>query len=217
MSQMRTPILPALTRRALLATAALAAPLLASGAALAAANPAESFVDDNIHKGLEILRDKKLSSIQRRDQFETLLLGLVDVRRIALFTLGQYRRSAPPEDVEAFINAFKNYAAAAYQSYFAKYTNQTLKVTGSTERAPTDFIVQTLLVDPNSSQPPAEVDFRVRTDTGKPVLVDVAYQGIWLSLEQRDQFVAFLGQNNGNVRTLIAHLSELAVNLGKQT
>jgi len=214
---MRTPILPALTRRAVLASAVMAAPLLAAGAARAAANPAESFVDDNIHKGLEILRDKKLSSIQRRDQFETLLLGLVDVRRIALFTLGQYRRSAPPEDVEAFINAFKNYATAAYQSYFAKYTNQTLKVTGSTQRAPTDFIVQTLLVDPNTSQPPAEVDFRVRTDTGKPVLVDVAYQGIWLSLEQRDQFVAFLGQNNGNVRTLIAHLSELAVNLAKPT
>ena len=214
---MRTPTLAALTRRAVLASAAMVAPLLAAGTALAAANPAESFVDDNIHKGLEILRDKKLSNIQRRDQFETLLLGLVDVRRIALFTLGQYRRSAPPDDVEAFINAFKNYATAAYQSYFSKYTNQTLKVTGSTQRAPTDFIVQTLLVDPNSSQPPAEVDFRVRTDTGKPVLVDVAYQGIWLSLEQRDQFVAFLGQNNGNVRTLIAHLSELAVNLGKQT
>jgi ABC-type transporter MlaC component len=92
-----------------------------------------------------------------------------------------------------------------------------LKVTGSTQRSPTDFIVQTLLVDPNTSQQPSEVDFRVRTDTGKPVLVDVAYQGIWLSLEERDQFVAFLGQNNGNVRTLIAHLSELAVNLGKPT
>ena len=86
---------------------------------------------------------------------------------------------------------------------------------GSTEPRPTDFIVQTQLIDPSSNQPPAEVDFRVRTDTGKPVLVDVAYQGVWLSLEQRDQFVAFLGQNNGNVRTLIAHLSDLAANLGK--
>ena len=208
---------PALTRRAMLVSATLAAPLLTAGPALAAANVAESFVDDNIHKGLNILSDKKLTLTQRRDQFETLLLGLVDVRRIALFTLGQYRRSAPPDDVEAFVNAFKNYAAAAYQSYFSKYTDQTLKVTGSTKRNDTDYIVQTLLVDPNSSQPPAEVDFRVRTDTGKPVLVDVAYQGIWLSLEERDQFVAFLGQNNGNVRTLIAHLSELAVNLGKPT
>jgi len=208
--------LPALTRRAMLASAT-ALPLLKAGPAAAAANVAETFVDENIHKGLDILRDKKLTVTQRRDQFETLLLGLVDVRRIGLFTLGQYRRTAPPEDIEAFINAFKNYATAAYQSYFAKYTNQTLKVTGSTKRNETDYIVQTLLVDPDSSQQPSEVDFRVRTDTGKPVLVDVAYQGIWLSLEERDQFVAFLGQNNGNVRTLIAHLSELAVNLGKPT
>jgi ABC-type transporter MlaC component len=193
-----------------------AAPLVLTGPVAAAApNVAESFVDENIHKGLEILRDKRLSTVQRRDQFEGLLLTLVDVRRIALFTLGQYRRSAPQADVEAFVNAFKNYAAAAYQSYFAKYTDQQLKVIGSTQRSPTDFIVQTNLVDPGSSQPPAEVDFRVRTDTGKPVLVDVAYQGIWLSLEQRDQFVAFLGQNNGDVRVLIAHLSDLAANLGK--
>jgi phospholipid transport system substrate-binding protein len=210
---MRLPTSP--TRRALL-LAALLSPVLTAGPA-AAANVAESFVDENIHKGLDILRDKKLTATQRRDQFETLLLGLVDVRRIAVFTLGQYRRTAPPEDVEAFVGAFRNYAAAAYQSYFSRYTNQTLKVTGSTQRTPTDFIVQTQLIDPNSNQQPSEVDFRVRTDTGKPVLVDVAYQGIWLSLEQRDQFVAFLGQNNGNVRTLIAHLSELAVNLGKPT
>jgi len=213
---MRPLKLPALTRRAMLVSAA-ALPLLQAGPAAAAGNVAETFVDENIHKGLSILSDKKLTLTQRRDQFETLLLGLVDVRRIALFTLGQYRRSAPPEDVEAFVNAFKNYATAAYQSYFAKYTYQTLKVTGSTKRNDTDFIVQTLLVDPNSSQQPSEVDFRVRTDTGKPVLVDVAYQGIWLSLEQRDQFVAFLGQNNGNIRTLIAHLSDLAANLGKPT
>ena len=208
------PFSTPLKRRTLLSM--FAAPLVLAGPAAAAApTVAESFVDENIHKGLEILRDKRLSNVQRRDQFEGLLLTLVDVRRIALFTLGQYRRSAPPDDVEAFVNAFKNYTAAAYQSYFAKYTDQTLKVIGSTQRSPTDFIVQTNLVDPGSSQPPAEVDFRVRTDTGKPVLVDVAYQGIWLSLEQRDQFVAFLGQNNGNVRTLIAHLSDLAANLGK--
>ena len=48
-------------------------------------------------------------------------------------------------------------------------------------------------------------------------MVDVAVAGVWLSLEQRDQFTAFLGQNNGNVRALIAHLSDLAQNLGRPT
>jgi phospholipid transport system substrate-binding protein len=217
--QERDPMPPSISltrRRAALLLAALAAsPVVLGAPAMAVPNVAESFVDENIHKSLDILRDKRLSSVQRRDQFEGLLLTLVDVRRIAMFTLGQYRRSASPDDIEAFVAAFKNYATAEYQSYFSKYTNQTLKVTGSTEVKPTDFIVQTQLIDPASNEQPAEVDFRVRTDTGKPVLVDVAYQGIWLSLEQRDQFTAFLGQNNGNVRSLVAHLSDLAVTIGK--
>ncbi len=204
-----------LMRRAVLAFGLMFAAPLALSEPAAAANVAENFVDNNIHKGLEILNNKGLSTAQRRDQFEGFLLGLVDVKRIGLFTLGQYRRTAPPADVDAFIAAFKNYAVAAYQSYFARYSGQTLKVTGSTERSPTDFIVATQLQDPHSSQPPLEVDFRVRTDTGNPVLVDVSVSGIWLSLEERDQFTAFLGQNNGNVRTLITHLSELAVNLDK--
>lgn len=189
----------------------LAAPLMASPAA-AATNPAEQFVGDNIHKGLDILNNKALSAEQRRAQFEQFLLGLTDMKRIAVFTLGNYRRSASEADQEAFTAAFQNYAVAVYQSYFAKYAGQTLKVTGSTQRSPDDFIVATALIDPNdkSGQPPLEVDFRVRTDTGKPVVVDFSVAGIWLALEERDQFTAFLGQNGGNLRTLNSHLAELA-------
>jgi phospholipid transport system substrate-binding protein len=206
---MRLSPLP--TRRALVATALLlaAAPLAAGSAA--AATPAETFVAENIQKGLAILNNPQLSTAQRRAQFEHLLLGLTDMHRIAVFTLGQYRRTASPADVEAFAAAFQNYAVAVYQSYFARYAGQTLKVTGSQERAPGDYIVSSQLIDPNTSgQPPLEVNFRVRTDTGRPVVVDFSVAGIWLSLEERDQFVAFLGQNGGNVRSLIAHLSELA-------
>ena len=62
------PFSPPLSRRTLLAM--FAAPLVLAGPAAAAApTVAESFVDENIHKGLEILRDKRLSSVQRRDQF----------------------------------------------------------------------------------------------------------------------------------------------------
>ncbi len=149
---------------------------------------------------------------QRRTQFEQFLLGLTDMNRIAVFTLGNYRRSMSPADQAAFGAAFQNYAVAVYQSYFAKYAGQTLKVTGSQERAPGDFIVSTALIDPNdhSGQTPLEVDFRVRTDGGKPVVVDFSVAGIWLAIEERDQFTAFLGQNGGNTQTLIAHLNELA-------
>ncbi|HEY5347564.1 MAG TPA: ABC transporter substrate-binding protein [Rhizomicrobium sp.] len=182
-----------------------------SGGAAQAANPAETFVADNVQKGLTILNDKHLSTSQRRSEFETFLVSLTDLHRIAAFTLGQYKRTASPADLEAFDAAFRNYAVAFYQSYFAKYTGQTLKVTGSQARASDDFVVQTVMIDPNdhSGQPPLEVDFHVRTNTGKPVVVDVAVLGIWVSLTEQNQFTAFLGQNNGSIPLLISHLNEL--------
>lgn len=201
---------PILRRAFLAALLSLSASLFAGPAF--AASPAEDFVQQNIHRGLDILNNKQLSSEQRRSQFEGFLMGLTDMKRIANFTLGQYRRTASPGDIAAFETAFQNYAVAVYQSYFAKYAGQSLKVIGSQQRSSDDFIVATQLIDPNdkSGQQPLEVDFRVRTDSGKPVVVDFSVAGIWLALEERDQFTAFLGQNNGNIHTLIGHLNDLA-------
>lgn len=182
-----------------------------------AATPAEAFISDHIHKGLEILNDSQLTRAQRREQFEAFLLGVTDMKRIATFTLGQYRRSASQADQDVFATAFQQYAVAVYQSYFDKYAGQTLRVIGSNERAAGDFIVRTNMIDPNdhSGQQPLEVDFRVSTDTGNPVIVDFSVAGIWLALEERDQFTAFLGQNNGNIPALISHLNELRSKLAE--
>lgn len=177
-----------------------------------AATPAEAFIADNIQKGLSILNDRQLSEGDRADRFQQLLLGLTDTRRIAAFTLGQYVRTAPQADRDEFAAAFQDYSIAVYRSYLAKYVGQSLKVTGSSQRAPDDFIVNTVMVDPNdrSGQRPLEVDFRVRTDTGRPELIDISVLGIWLALSQRDQFVAFLSQNRGDVKALTAHMRQTA-------
>lgn len=201
----------AILRPALLVFGLILASLSFAPAAMAT-TPAETFVQNNIHIGLDILNNKSLSTDARRTQFANFLLGLTDMKRIADFTLGQYRRGASPADLAAFDTAFQNYAVAVYQSYFAKYAGQTLKVTNSQARTADDFIVATQLIDPNdrSGQAPLEVDFRVRTDAGKPVVTDFSVAGIWLALEERDQFTSFLGQNGGNIKALISHLDDLA-------
>ena len=202
-----------MTMNMILRPALLALGLIFAGMAPAAATtPAETFVQDNIHVGLDILNNKSLSTDARRTQFANFLLSLTDMKRIADFTLGKYRRGASPADLAAFDTAFQNYAVAVYQSYFAKYAGQTLKVTNSQTRTADDFIVATQLIDPkdHSGQAPLEMDFRVRTDGGKPVVTDFSVAGIWLALEERDQFTSFLGQNGGNIHALIGHLEDLA-------
>jgi phospholipid transport system substrate-binding protein len=205
------PSLNAILRRAWILIA-LAAPFIGGISSAQASTPAEIFISDSIHNGVEILNNKQLTSTQRHEQFKTFLLGIADVKHIAVFTLGQYALTASPADEDAFAAAFQDYAVAGYRSYFAKYASQTLKVTGSSQRAPDDFIVMTNLIDPrdHSGQPPLEVDFRVRTDSGTPVLVDFSVAGIWLALEERDQFSTFLSQNNGNIQIMTSHLRDVA-------
>ncbi|HEX4292512.1 MAG TPA: ABC transporter substrate-binding protein [Rhizomicrobium sp.] len=172
-----------------------------------AAAPAESFVAENIDKGLRILNGTP--SAQRTTQFQSFLEGLTDIGRIAKFTLGNARRTASPGDIAAFDAAFKNYAEAVYQSRLSQYSGQTLKVTGSTEPNPGDTIVKTVMIDPaQSGQQPLEVDFRVVSESGRLVVIDVAIAGVWLSIEERDQFSAFLSQHNGSIPALVTHLNQ---------
>jgi phospholipid transport system substrate-binding protein len=189
---------------ALLGMAALALPV-------EAAATAESFVSVNIDKGLQILNNSQLSEAQRTSQFQSFLESLTDIGRIAKFTLGAARRGASDQDIAAFNAAFRAYAQAVYQSRLSQYSGQTLNVTGSTEARPNDFIVKTVLVDPRSksNQQPLEVDFRVLNDNGRMVVIDVAIAGVWLAIEERDQFSAFLSQHGGSIPALVAHLNQL--------
>ncbi len=173
----------------------------------------EAYISNNVSKGLAILNDHSLSESARREQFEHFLVNLTDMHRIALYTLGQYRRGASDADLNAFAAAFQNYAVAVYQSYFSRYSGQTMKVIGSSPgSAETNEIVRTVLIDPNdhSGQQPPEVDFRVYFDKGAPSVLDFSYSGIWLAETERNDFTGFLGQNGGDLKALNAHLAELA-------
>lgn len=168
---------------------------------------AQSFINDNVQKGITILNNKSLSAADRRGQFETLLLSITDLDRAAAFTLGSYKSNASAADVVAFTTEFRSYAVAVYQSYFARYAGQTLQINGATQHASGDVIVSTQLISPHEA--PQPIDFRVMDMNGKPMIVDFSVEGVWLAQEERDQFTAFLGQHAGSVSALTDHLKQI--------
>ena len=187
----------------------LVAIIFSAPAAFAAAgSTAESFVQQNIDKGYTILNNASLSDEQRRAQFRTFMLALTDTRRIGLFTLGQYANGASKADLDAFNAAFLDYAVAVYESRLSKYKGQTLKVTGSSERAADDAVVNADVVNPNApNTQPFKVGFRVRkTSDGRPIITDMQVEGVWLALSQRSDFTSFLQQHGGSVAALTDNL-----------
>jgi phospholipid transport system substrate-binding protein len=197
--------------KSLVAACIVAAAAILTSAPAIAASPAETYVQDNVQRGLQILNNHTIPDTQRRAEFRDFLTGLTDIRRIAVFTLGASRRTASPADVDSFVNAFRDYAVAVYESRLTQYSGQTLKVTGSSDRAPGDshrLHGAGRSFGKTAGQQPIEVDFRVLNDNGKFVVIDVSIAGVWLAIEERDQFSAFLEQNNDNVPALVAHLND---------
>jgi phospholipid transport system substrate-binding protein len=190
-------------RRTLLLAGAAGA-LAFSSLPVFAANPAETFVSQNIQRGFDLLNAPGASVAERKARFADFVIGLTDMRRVAVFLLGRYAATAAPADVDAYVAAYQAYVQAVYQSYFALYAGQNLRVIDSRERAPNDYVVRTNVTGGNSA--PLEIDFRVRTDGAKPVLVDLGIAGIWLAIAQREEFGAVLAQSNGDVSVLSAHL-----------
>jgi len=189
-----------------IAALAVTVALLFGGASAqaASANPAEAFVQQNVDRGYAILNSTTLSPEQRRAEFRNFMLSLTDPRRIGMFTLGQYANGAPKEQIEDFVAAFSDYAIATYETRLNKYKGQTLKVTGSSQRAPDDIVVNADVVSPgNSNAQPIKVGFRVRKTTdGRPIVTDIQVEGVWLALSERSDFTGYLQQHGGNLSAL---------------
>jgi phospholipid transport system substrate-binding protein len=189
-------------RRAFLAALVGAASLL-SVAPASADSDAEAFAQRLIDQGVAILRNT--GDPARRAKFRDFVTQYADARKTAMFTLGNYRRGASEADLEAFVKAFKEYATAVYESRLDQYRGQTMKVVGSIDNKPGDVTVNMIVVDSNTTNP-LRVAFRLLGGNNNYRFVDIQVEGIWLSIDQRDQFAAFLSQNNGNVTRLTAHL-----------
>jgi len=177
------------------------------------ASAAQSYVQTNVQTALGILQDTSLSGPERRDRMHNFLLSLLDTQRIAMFTLGAAQSSASPDQLAAYSDAFRDFMVANYDSKLGNYAGQTLRVTGTLQRAPGDYVVTTQLVDPTSAKAPQEVDFRIVSAGGKLAIVDASYQGVWLAIAERDDFQSFLNMHNGDVAALTAHLKEMTAQL----
>ncbi|MBV8799371.1 MAG: ABC transporter substrate-binding protein [Alphaproteobacteria bacterium] len=190
--------------------------LLLSLSAARAGTPVEDFVQQSVDRGIAVLKDRSLSENDRRRQLGEFLAAVLDTKRMALFMLGTARDKAAAPDLDVYAEAYKAFMIANYESQLNGYGGQSLKVTGSAERAPGDYVVNARLVDPSTPNDPNPVPIAFRvTDrgSGKFAVVDASVEGIWLGLAQRADFGGYLSQHGNDVPALTAHLQEMTAKL----
>ncbi|HSC19084.1 MAG TPA: ABC transporter substrate-binding protein [Rhizomicrobium sp.] len=178
--------------------------------------PVETFVQQSIDRGVAILKNTSLDAAARQKQVGELLGQVLDTRKMAIFMLGAAREKTSSADLDLYVDAYKAFTLATYESQLDGYGGQTLKVTGSIERAPGDYIVNVALLDPATPNDPSPVpiSFRVADEgSGKFAVVDAGIAGIWLGLAQQADFSGYLSQHGNSVQALGTHLQEATAKL----
>jgi ABC-type transporter MlaC component len=196
-------------------SAAVAVALLCCASLPAAAGPSESFIQTYVTQGLAILNDASLPHAEKHKRFETLLAPMTDMHRVALYTLGPAARTTPPEQLEAFVQAFQELETAFYEREL--WREGRLSIENAIERSKTDMIVQAFRLEDDGSRSvnADQIDFRVLNPADKPILVDLCVGGVWLTQSQKVQFSEFLEQRGATMAKLTAKIRNRASKMNR--
>ncbi|MGB0192942.1 MAG: MlaC/ttg2D family ABC transporter substrate-binding protein [Candidatus Micropelagos thuwalensis] len=166
---------------------------------------AEAFVMDVSNRVIDIL--SYTSTTEKEDAFRTLLNEKANLKRIAAFTLGKYRRQLSPAELQEFQSLFESMITKVYANRLGTYEDQQIIVLGS-EKKKKDYLVETELRFKDGSDPIAIV-WRLRQEKdGRITLFDLRVLGIWMALEQRETFLSILKNNNEDFDVLLDNLRQ---------
>ncbi len=165
---------------------------------------AQTFVTEMADEAITILQ-KSTTRKAREQGFRTLLAERANMRRIAGFTLGQFRRDISPEDFETFQGLLNELIIKVYANRLSEYSNEKVIVTGSQSKK-ANFIVSSKIEFANGREP-IGVDWWLRKEKDDSfTLFDLRVLGVWMAQEQRDSFASVLKNNRGDIQALLKHI-----------
>ena len=191
--------LPALKTPTAISGLVLSVALFAQPAFASTGSTPEAVVNSAVERTLSALQDQQIS-----DKEADSILELIDVERVAPFTMGRHWRTMDDATQARFVDAFRQYARVQLRKHLADFSDGDVEILRTVERKPGDAIVTTTVTGIDSKE--QTVNWRVNENDGWKV-TDIEAMGLWFAIEQRAQFQAMLDQNGGDVSKLIAEIA----------
>lgn len=156
------------------------------------ATSVNKYVNRLVQDGLDILSNDKLSQAQKIQETKDMILTNLDVNWMAKFTLGNYRRTLTPEQINQFTKIYKEFVSKAYADLVKGYNGQKAKVILVTTRSDSEFMVDMLIINDNG-QDNIKVSYLIRSTkngNNNDVLKvsDIVTEGVSLIRSQQSEF-----------------------------
>ncbi len=137
-----------------------------------------------------------------------LALKTVDIKGIAYYSLGNYRKTLNEEQMKEYLVLFEKYFLKSFTSRLTDYSDPKIDVLSTEVLNPKYTIVKSILLATNK-KPAVNIEWRVYTkNPDKPLIRDLIIEGLSLARTQKEEFASVIETNNGDITKLFITLEE---------
>ena len=167
----------------------------------------KQFIQEIVDEAKKVLVDSNTKEFKTKKLSE-MALKTVDIKGVAYYSLGSYRKDFSDEQMKEYLALFEKYFLKSFTSRLTDYSDPKIDVLSAEVLNPKYTIVKSLLIA-TDKKPEVNIEWRVYTkNPDKPLIRDLIIEGLSLARTQKEEFASVIETNNGDVSKLFITLKE---------
>ena len=167
----------------------------------------KQFIQEVVDEVKKVLIETNSKEFKTKKLSE-MALKTVDIKGVAYYSLGNYRKELNDEQMKEYLSLFEKYFLKSFTSRLTDYSDPKIEVLSTEVLNPKYTIVKSLLLA-TDKKPEVNIEWRVYTkNPDKPLIRDLIIEGLSLARTQKEEFASVIETNNGDVTKLFITLKE---------
>ena len=167
----------------------------------------KQFIQEIVDEAKKVLVDSNTKEFKTKKLSE-MALKTVDIKGVAYYSLGSYRKEFSDEQMKEYLPLFEKYFLKSFTSRLTDYSDPKINVLSAEILNPKYTIVKSLLLS-TDKKPEVNIEWRVYTkNPDKPLIRDLIIEGLSLARTQKEEFASVIETNNGDMSKLFIALKE---------
>ena len=167
----------------------------------------KQFITEIVNEAKEILVDTNTKEF-KATKLSEIALRTVDIKGVAYYSLGNYRKQLTDEQLKEYLTLFEKYFLKSFTSRLTDYSDPKIDVL-STEVINAKYTIVKSILLATDKKPEVKIEWRIYTkNPDKPLIRDLIIEGLSLARTQKEEFASVIETNNGDISKLFITLKE---------
>ena len=169
----------------------------------------KQFIQEVVDEAKKILIETNTKEF-KTTKLSEMALRTVDIKGVAYYSLGKYRKELNDEQLKEYLTLFEKYFLKSFTSRLTDYSEPKIDVLSTEVLNPKYTIVKSVLLA-TDKKPAVNIEWRVYTkNPDKPLIRDLIIEGLSLARTQKEEFSSVIESNDGDVIKLFITIKEFA-------